>query len=330
MMAIGPTIRRAADGVEDFRGDFDRLAALIDASGAGSPTPPYLYSAQLLADYFRYPGSSWSLAPTIYDGAEPVAFAVGLPRRVLLDGVERRLLISTLLHVAPALRSSGYGIVVWSELMQRAAAAGFDGVISYCVAGDGMDRMVLGACRRLGLATLKVATFSYLARSMWLPEPWPDHTPAQPTIGDLVEMATAMPEHAELSRLWTEPEAAWELARHGVVAVKAGSSRGSAVLTGYVMTVADAIRSRCLVVQEILWGSLSDAAERKLLVQALLARAVAAGAQIACVPDLGHSDMNPFLAAGFKATEHRANAYLTSWSEPGPSRPPAGWYLDVI
>lgn len=330
MVGIAHTVRRASESAEDFRGDYDRLAAMMEASWALSPTPPYVYTAELLGDYFRYPGASFSLAPTIYDGAEPVGFAVGYPRRVLLNGVERRVLISTLLTVAPEQQSSGYGIVVWSELMRRAAAAGFDGVVNYCVAGQAMDRMVPGACRRLGLPVLPAVSFSYLARSMWTPEAWPAQDPGPPTVGNLIDAAAEMPRHAEISRLWTEPEAAWELARHGAVAVKAESDRRPAVLTGCVMSVADAIRTRCLVVQEVLWGAVTDDADRESLVRALLAQAVAAGARIACVPDLGHADMGPFLAAGFAPTDHRANAYLTIWSEPAPSRPPDGWYVDLI
>jgi hypothetical protein len=35
-------------------------------------------------------------------------------------------------------RSSGHGIVIWSELVRRARAAGFDGMADSCVEGEAM------------------------------------------------------------------------------------------------------------------------------------------------------------------------------------------------
>src|SRR6202012_1715259 len=111
------------------------------------------------ADWLGGPGTP--LAPAIYTDEGLVAFAAGLPRQVEIAGAPRRILISTFLTVAPAHKSSGYGIVVWSELMRRAAAAGFDGVVNYCVDGQAMHRMIETGCRLLDLPLLRVKTFSY-------------------------------------------------------------------------------------------------------------------------------------------------------------------------
>ena len=160
------SLRRASDAVEDFRGDYDRLAAMMQASWGESPAASYLYTAELLADCLAYPGASRSLAPSIYHGSELVAFAAGLPRRVAIGGAEHRIVISTYLTVAAGHKTAGYGIVVWSELMRRAAAQGFAGAVNYCVDQGEMDHMIDGCCRLLGLPLTKATSFFYLTRPL--------------------------------------------------------------------------------------------------------------------------------------------------------------------
>ena len=80
MLDDAPTpksLHRAKDAVEDFRGDYDRLAAMMQVSWGENPAASYLYTADLLADSFGYPGASRSLAPSIYHGRDLVAFAAG-------------------------------------------------------------------------------------------------------------------------------------------------------------------------------------------------------------------------------------------------------------
>jgi hypothetical protein len=329
MNGIAQTVRRASSSVEDFRGDYERLAAMMRASWEHNEAPPFLYTPEFLADYFRYPGSSFSLAPTIYRGSEPIAFAVGYPRRVMIGGAERRILISTFLTVARERKSSGCGVVVWSELMRRAAQAGFDGVVNYCVEGAVMDRMIHGICRWLELPLLRAASFSYLHKSMWIPaaeagEPGPYPSPA-----DLCRAAAEMPRHADISRLWMEDEAAWQLTRLGAVSVRAGPDERPAVLTGYVTSVADAVHTRFLIIDDVLWGDLA-ARGRETLVRALLSKASAAGARVAILPLLRYADTRPFVASGFMHAQHTTHCYLTMWSDPLDGRPADRCYLDVI
>ena len=321
MVGIAHTVARASESVEDFRGDYDQLGQ--------NPTPPYLYTPEFIADCFRYPGARFSLAPTIYHGGEPVAFAVGFPRRVMAGGAERRVLISTLLTVAPEQKASGYGIVVWSELMRRAAQAGFDGVVNYCAEGGAMDRMIRGGCHLLGLPVLRVASFSYLTRLLWGPAPDGAESGSRASVQDLLRTAAGMPEHADLSRLWTEQEAAWQLSRLGAVSARGGTDADPAVLTGYVICVADALRTKCLVIEDVLWGNLA-ADDRRTLVAELITTAAAAGARTAILPRVGYADLQPFLASGFLPSPHTIHAYLTIWSEPAVDRPPERCYLDVI
>ncbi len=318
-------LRQASDAVEDFRGDYDQLAEMMRASLGESPTPPYLHTAEFLADWSRYPGASPSLAPSIYHGSELVAFVAGYPRTVLINGVELRLLISTFLTVAPAEKGSGYGIMLWGELMRRAAAAGFDGAVSYCAEGHEMNRMIEGSSRLFGLPLLRAASLPYLIRP--ISEPGHDRG-GPPSARDLLTAAAAMREHADLCRLWTEAEAAWQLSRVGAVAVRGGTDREPAVLTGHVIAIDDADRTRCVVIQDVLWGSIGDP-ERGSLTLDLIEQAASQGARVAILPLVAYADMQPFAGLGFFPAPHTVHAYLTVWSERAPAQPPQYYYLDV-
>ena len=329
--AAAKSLQRAAGAVEDFRGDYDRLAAMMQASWGEIPAASYLYTADLLEDSFAYPGASRSLAPSIYHGRDLVAFAAGFPRRVAIAGVEHRIVISTYLTVAAGHKAAGYGIVVWSELMRRAAAQGFVGAVNYCVDQGEMDHMIGGCCRLLGLPLTKAASFFYLTRQL------DDSVPRAPTearsdeadANDLVEAARGLDVQLGISRLWTAAEAAWQLARVDAVSAGKSSEDRPGVLTGYVMAFNNEARSRLLVVDDILWGDTSGD-QRVGLVNDLLAQGAALGASGAAVPLIGYADMRPFVTAGFLPSPHTMNAYLAHFSEvtaAHASRP--GYYLDV-
>lgn len=336
MTAIADILSRSSGLIEDFRGDVEPLAAMMRASWADGESPPYLYTGELLTDCLRYPGAGHELAPAIYHDSEIVAFAAGLPRRALVGGTERRLLISAFLTVAPEHKAAGYGIVVWSELMRRAEAAGFDGVVSYCVDGEAMHRMIPQSCRLLGLPVTRIKSFSYLVRTF--AGPLSDRAEAGwPSAVDLVRAAAHGNggnddddhHHGGLWRVWSEPEARWQLSRLGAASVAAGDDPGAGVLTGSVVTVADRDRTRCLVVDDILWGALAPD-HRQALVHRLLTRAAAHGARFGIVPLLGYADLRPFMSAGFMHSPHTMHAYLTLWDGSAPDEPVERYYLDVI
>jgi hypothetical protein len=329
MTGIADTIRRAAEEVEEFRGDYEELAAVMRASWADGPSAPYLYTAELLAGWLSYPGAEPAPAPAMYSGEGLVAFAAGLPRQVEIAGVTRRILISSFLTVAPAQKAAGYGIVVWSELVRRAAEAGYDGVVNYCADGQAMHRMIETGCRLLDLPLTHVKSFSYLvgtlARGRGATGGSAEPVPAQ----QLVDAAAADAERgaagARLWRGWSEAEAEWQLSRTGSVA----AGDGRAVLTGSVVTVADAARSRYLVVDDVLWGSASHEARQRLLAD-LLGQAAGDGAHYVVLPVMGYADVRPFLAAGLVPSPHTMHAYLTLWSDPAAAQPVERYYLDVI
>ena len=328
MAGITPALRRASECVEDFRGDYGELAAMMQASWGEGPDPPYLYTAELLADHFRYPGSSFALAPSVYDGAEIVAFVAGYPRRIIAGAAERRILISTFLTVAPAQKASGYGLVVWSDLMRRAADAGFDGVINYCVDGEAMHRMIEASCRLLDLPLVRVRSFSYLVKPLAGPSGREAGT-ADPSAAELMSAARRLTGRTGLCRQWSEAEAGWQLSRLGAVSIRAGTDSAPAILTGNVIAVADAERTPCLVIDDVLWGDLEKRARQELAL-GLIERAARAGARLAIVPVLGYADLRPFVVAGFVPSPHTIHAYLTLWSGPTPDAPMEHFYLDVI
>jgi hypothetical protein len=260
-----------------------------------------------------------------------VAFAAGLPRHVEIAGATRRILISTFLTVAAAQKAAGYGIVVWSELMRRAAAAGYDGVINYCADGEAMHRMIETAGRLLDLPLVRVKSFSYLVGTLGPGRPIGGAAGERPAARRLIDAAAGDAERtrgdgsARLWRVWSDAEAEWQLSRSGAVAV----SDDGAVLTGTVATVADAARSRYLVVDDVLWGSARDESRQRLLAD-LLARAVSDGAGYVVLPVTGYADVRPFLAAGLMPSPHTMHAYVTLWSDPGAVQPVERYYLDVI
>jgi hypothetical protein len=329
MSGIVDTIGRAAQAVEEFRGDREELAAMMRASWVDGAGAPYLYTAELLADWLRYPGAELAPTPAIYTDEGLVAFSAGLPRTIEVAGTARRVLISTLLTVAPAQKAAGYGIVVWSELMRRAAAAGYDGVINYCADGEAMHRMIEAGCRLLDLPLMRVKSFSYLVGTLSPVAGAAARNAMAPSAPQLVAAAAAdrggSDSTARLWRVWSAAEAEWQLSRLGSVAVGAAG----AVLTGSVVTAADEARSRYLVIDDVLWRSAGDDARRRL-VGDLLASAANDGATYAVLPAMGYADMRPFLAAGMVPSPHTMHAYLSLWSDPSAVCPVDRYYLDVV
>lgn len=215
--------------------------------------------------------------------------------------------------------------------MRRAAAAGYDGVVNYCADGQAMHRMIETGCRLLDLPLVRVKSFSYLvgtlAPALRADSPSGERVSAR----RLVESAGGDAERghdahrARLWRVWSDAEADWQLSRAGAIAI----SDGDAVLTGSVATVADAARSRYLVVDDILWASAGNASRQRLLAK-LLAQAAGDGAGYVVVPVMGYADVRPFLAAGLVPSPHTMHAYLTLWSHPGTVQAVERYYLDVI
>jgi hypothetical protein len=313
--------------LEDFRGDYESVASMMEESWGGGSTPPFLYTPEFLSSCFAHPEARFSLAPTIYHGAQPAAFAAGFPRTIRLDGRDLRIIVVALLTVAKEHKRRGYGIVVWTELVRRARAAGFDGMVNYCVEGEAMNQMIEGSCRRLDLPVIRAFGIHYLSRVIF---PKRNAPPIDPlSAGVFLAAAQSISAQVPLVRLWSAAEATWQTTRQGGISAQITDQGSDSVLTGYVMPIANTERTTCLVVEDVLWGSL-DATERPTLVKQLIDNAADAGARIAIVPMLAYADTDPFRAAGFRPSNQLVWMYLTIWTGQPRTEPLSSCYLDVF
>jgi len=304
---------------------------LIERSWAENTQQALLYPADFLASCFEYPGASLSLAPAVYDGASLLAFAAAFPRRVCFSGRELNLVIVTLLTVAAEYKKRGFGIVLWNDLVNRARTAGFDGMVNYCSEGESMNSMILGCCRSLQLPTARAYRIPYWSR-MLQPRKI-QSAPAEPatdTVDRFLGLAAAIAKQTPLARSWSRNEAEWQCQRRfgSIVAeLESGPRRG--MLVGYIMPVANVNRTKCLIVEDVLWGDL-EPEERDRLAKALLDRASLAGAQTAVAPNLGYADFAPFHAARFRPSQRVLHAYVTVWNGEPCTEALSSMYLDVI
>jgi len=317
--------------IEPCRGDFEHISQLIEHSWSQNAQQSLFYSPEFLTSCFEYPGMSLALAPTIYDGTTPLAFGAALPRRVALRGKELKVAIIAFLTAAREYKSRGYGIAIWTDLVRIARAQGFDGMVNYTTVGESMDRIILRCCQMVKLPTVKTYSIQYWSRII---QSRSEGTAQGTTSADIVDrfllLAAPLTTQMPLARLWSYEEAEWECQRRLgslVAEFESGPRRG--MLVGYVMQVANAARTKCLMIEDILWGNL-EPQERETLVKSFLERSAAAGVQLAVVPQLGYADLGPFRAARFRPSGRLQHAYVTVWND-GPlmeTLPSA--YLDVV
>ncbi len=330
-MADAPTLKSPQPlSIEDFRGDYDEVAGLVQRSWMENSNQSLMYTPDFVASYFEYPGSSFSLAPTLYDGNKPLAFIAGFPRRLKFKGRELSVILSSFLSVSSEYKKKGYGVVLWSELVKRAQAAGFDGMVNYCVNGEPMNGMILGCCRAMKLPTERVFSVGYQMRILQSKAvPQLELKMESDDVEAILQTAGSIAEHAPLARIWSEKEAEWQCRRYGGVVARHVSGPRQGVLTGHVVEIANSQRTKCLIVEDVLWGTLEQP-ERLALIRKLLDQVVEVGAQMAIVPDLGYADMGPFSAARFRRSPRVLQAYLTVFRGDPPPEAVSSMYLDVF
>jgi len=333
---ISPAIKTPRLSIENFRGDFSQLASLMQASWAENSGQALLYTSEFLSSCFEYPGAGFALAPTIYVESQPVGFVAGFPRRVKFNGRDQKIVVITFLTVLPEYKKKGLGIMLWSELVNRARAAGFDGMVNYCVDGEAMNAMIEGSCKRLKLPVARIFSTRYMSvvlRSGDNRDGSDLRANNQQAADVLLDLAAPLANSQPLARLWSQPEAEWQCVRRSepiVETLSAGDRSG--LLTGHVMSISDKQHTRCLLIEDILWGTLT-AKERQTLLQKFLIKAAGAGVRLATVPVLGYADMEPFKKARFQSTRRVLHAYLTLWSAGHaelPSEPLLSMYLDLF
>jgi hypothetical protein len=322
---------RARRSIEDFRGNFEDLAIFVQRSWEENKSQPLLYTAEFLSSCFSYPGASFSLAPTLYEDSRIVGFVAGFPRRVHYNKKELRVIVTAFLTVANEYKKSGFGIVLWTELVKRARAAGYHSVISYSVDGEPMTNMMLGCYQRMKVPAAKIYSVHYLTRLI-LPKKFgtESETVDQEFLDGFMQVATRTGVGVPLARVWSSEEAEWQCRRRSNPIVVSHSSDGKrGFLTGYVMDIADRNRTKCLLIDDVLWDDLASE-ERQALVQKLVDRSASAGVRMAVVPMLGYADPEPFIKSRFLRSPRVLHAYFGLLSEGLEPEPVSSFYVDVF
>ena len=334
MTEISPAVKTPRLSIENFRGDFTQLASLMQSSWAENSGQALLYTSEFLSSCFEYPEMDFSMAPAIYVESKPVAFVAGFPRHVKFNGRNQKIIVITFLTVLPEYKKRGLGIMVWSELVNHARATGFDGMMNYCVDGEPMNAMIVGSCNRLKLPVARIYSARYMSTVLRSANHNHVSNDNNQQVADMfLDLAAPLVDSKPLVRMWSKPEAEWQCIRRSQPITEAFSVGGrSGLLTGYIMSISDKARTKCLLIEDILWGTLT-AEERQTLLQKFLKKAASVGVRLATVPVLSYADMEPFKKARFQGTRRVLHAYLTLWS-PGqadlPVEPLPSMYLDVF
>ncbi len=247
-----------------------------------------------------------------------------------LEGRELRLVCSSFLSVAPQYKKAGYGIVLWTELVRRARDAAFDGMIEFCVEGEAMNDIVVGACLKAKIPVERINSVHYLSRLIFPRSAGPVCQANSDDIVDaFLELSSSIAGRVPLARIWTWAEAEWQCrSRNGAIAVRHFCNSRQGILTGYIVDVSNRNRDKCLMIEDLLWHDL-NVIERKTLLQRLMSAARAVGAKMVAAPVMGYADIEPLEAGQFRASSRKLNAYLSIWNGSPPVRV-SSMYVDVF
>ncbi len=302
---------------------------MMQRSWAENPNQSLLYSEDFLRSAFEYPGSSFSLAPAIYENASLLGFVAGFPRSVRWHSRPLRLVLNSFLTVSIDAKGRGLGLQIWGDLIDRSRHEGYDGTINFCVDGDEMNRMMPALARLLRLDTQCIFTVKFLTRFLRAAPPRSDTHVSDADIDLFMELASRLPSELPLARLWTRAEAEWQCrGRAGAITVTSccGGRRG--MLTGYLTQVASTPPQTVVLIEDLFWGDLR-AGERAELLDNFLSAAAARGARVASCPLLGYSALDTLAAARFRPSKRVLHTYLTLWNGHRPSAIP-GLYMDIF
>jgi GNAT superfamily N-acetyltransferase len=311
-----------------FNGDYEAVANLIEQSWAENKESSLRYTPEFIRSCFEYPGTTVDLAPTIYEGDRPVAFIAGFPRNVEWNEQRERLILSTLLTSSPETKGKGYGAWLWMDLARKAREAGYDGMISICVAGGHVNRIVEAGGARLGYATARIFTIGY--QSIVLTSAAKEIRECSDADIDLfLELAETCNRQIALRRIWTRPEVEWQCrARTGAVVTASHTPEERGIVTGYVVDMVASPPVRVLVIEDLLWNEMQPDARTRLLNE-FLAQGAARGAQYASVAITGYTAYESLRTVRFQPIRRRMNVYVTRWSG-RPPEPVDALYLDVL
>jgi GNAT superfamily N-acetyltransferase len=317
--------------IEDFRGDYRSLASLLQRSWEENNQQALSYSPEFLKSFLTAPGADRSLAPSLYEADRLIGFASGFVRHVQYRGFSLKLITNSFLSVLPEYKKSGFGVVLWSELANRAREGGFDGMINFCIDGEPMNRMIEGCCRRLKLPVQRLFSIRYMSSLL---KPSPSETapdpPLEVTVSHFLSLAAPLLSSQPLARKWSIEEAKWQcLQRTGRITAHSSYGSRHGILNGYITSILDRHNTKCLLVEDVFWEEL-EPEERFQLLHRFLAEASSRGAQMASVPNLRYADLLPFKRMRFISTRRVLHCYLTLFDSSLPLKTVSSLYLDVF
>ena len=154
--------------------------------------------------------------------------------------------------------------------------------------------------------------------------------PPSRLVGRFLELAASLIPSQPLARKWSTEEAEWQcLHRTGARMAHFAHGPRRGILTGYVMPISNQERTKCLLVEDVLWDEL-EPDERLELLHQFLSKARSQGVQLATVPILGYTDLSSFKKFGFFPTRRVLHCYLTLFSGNLPLQTLPSMYLDVF
>ena len=305
---------------------YDEACALISQSWSENPDETLEYTPDILDSWIAYTHERPPIARGLYAGDQLVAFAAGFPRTFHLAGELKTLLLITWFTVHSEWKGRGLGRRVFADCVRQAKLDGYDGTLHYCVHGNHSNHVTVAGVRDAGFQAIRVRDIPFLMRIVRTPRGMEE--PSMATPEDFLRAAEATCFDVPMVRTWTALEAEWECrTRPRAVAVSCKEDGGIGVLAGYVMNVADAARTPCAFIDDVLWGNLGGEAQDRLVASFL--NAASRHARITVLPLLGYADLTPFERAGFRQSHRLLYAYLTLW-EPWTNGTLPGMYVDVF
>jgi hypothetical protein len=299
-------------------------AELICLSWKENGTQSLEYTPEFIRSLLEYPGDRPALVPAFYDNGKMVAFVLGLPRSVQLNGKLRQLVLMTLFTVASGYKGKGLGHAIWAECLKEAREAGYDGALHYCVDGNPSNLITVRSACSAGFEARHVFTVGFMMRALHAAAEQ-THDGAPTSVQDFLNAASSLNAEVPVQRTWNAAEAHWQLHRPGVVCAT-GPNGG--VLTGYVIHGSDQARTLYFVVEDILWDRLSPNQQTELLRETM--HRAAGTATMAVLPILKYADLSPFVAAGFRRVPRLLHTYLTLWTGSLEEAELPGLYVDVL
>jgi hypothetical protein len=290
----------------------EKTSQLIRAAFGSNPGVALDYNSDFVRSAFEYPGVDVALSPAFYEGDVLVSLMASLPRHVTIGGRHLQIALLTWNSVDPAFRRQGLGVRNVGEATRRARAAGYDGVLLYCLDGSIANKTTVAGVRSAGVECERVFTIEY---SMGLIPKIPLEDGEQFGLDERIEtflrLSRSLSPAPDFCRVFDRREAEWECGlRYGAVTEMSRAESRSGMLTGYIL--ADAGHNPLLFIESVLWGDLFEE-ERITLARRFLARA-AGRASTAILPLLGYADPEPFRALRFRKTTRKLHAYVSVWS----------------